>query len=181
MLNVYKIVHNSKIYGPGTRDVIWFRGCSLRCKNCINPELWSAKPQDLISVNKLISKLKSRHVTLLGGEPLQQKDIYSLMKVLVKNNVHTILFTGYELSELKGDMLKSAKLADVIITGRYIDSLKNNKLYLRGSTNQKIIFNTSFYKKKDFNRPNSFEVSINKDNFELRGRSKTLLSDLLDN
>ena len=75
MLKIYKIAHDSKIYGPGIRDVIRFKGCSLHCKNCINPELWSTRGAKLFSVDEAVNQLKSKHLTLLGGEPLQQEDI----------------------------------------------------------------------------------------------------------
>ena len=80
MLKIYKIAHDSKIYGPGNRDVIWFKGCSLHCKNCINPELWSTKGAKLFSVDEAVNQLKSKHLTLLGGEPLQQEDILPFIK-----------------------------------------------------------------------------------------------------
>ena len=54
MLRIYKIAHDSKIYGPGNRDVVWFKGCSLHCKNCINPELWSTKGAELFSVDETV-------------------------------------------------------------------------------------------------------------------------------
>ena len=67
MLNVYKIIHYSTIYGPKMRTVIWFKGCSLRCKGCINPELWSKDPATLYSVEDLVKEVKGKEVTLLGG------------------------------------------------------------------------------------------------------------------
>ena len=80
MLRIYKIAHDSKIYGPGNRDVVWFKGCSLHCKNCINPELWSTKGAELFSVDETVNQLKSKHLTLLGGEPLQQEDILPFLR-----------------------------------------------------------------------------------------------------
>ena len=55
MLKIYKIAHDSKIYGPGIRDVIRFKGCSLHCKNCINPELWSTKGAKLFSIDEAVN------------------------------------------------------------------------------------------------------------------------------
>lgn len=179
MLKIYKIAHNSKIYGPSNRDVIWFKGCSLHCKNCINPELWSFEGANLLSVEETIAQLESKHVTLLGGEPLQQEDILLFIKGLKHKKIGIILFTGYEENELFGDVKKAADLCDVVIYGRYIDKLKDDSLYLRGSLNQSIVFNTRKYKPKQFKKHNSYEVNI-EGNLELHGRNKKLIDDLLE-
>lgn len=179
MLNIYKIAHDSKIYGPGNRDVVWFKGCSLHCKNCINPELWSFDNADLMEIDDLIKELKAKEVTFLGGEPLQQSDILPLIKKLKKLKIGIILFTGYEKSELAGDKKKAADLCDVVIYGRYIDKLKDDSLYLRGSLNQEIVFNSKRYNPDDFIKPNSFELNLN-DEMELHGRNKELIKELLE-
>lgn len=179
MLKVYKIVHDSKIYGPGNRDVIWFKGCSLHCKNCINPELWSSEGASLFSIDEIINNLESKHITLLGGEPLQQEDILLFVKKIKQKRIGIILFTGYEQVELFGDKQKAANLCDVVIYGRYIDRLKDDSLYLRGSLNQTIVFNSNKYKPEQFEKPNSYEVNIS-DEIELHGRTKELIKELLN-
>ena len=179
MLNIYRIAHNSKIYGPGNRDVVWFKGCSLHCMNCINPELWSFDNAHLMEIDDLVKELKSKEVTFLGGEPLEQGDILLLIKKLKKLKFGIILFTGYEKTELDGDKKKAADLCDVVIYGRYIDKLKDDSLYLRGSLNQEIVFNSKRYNPDDFIKPNSFELNLN-DEMELHGRNKVLIKELLE-
>ena len=179
MLKIYKIAHDSKIYWPCGRDVIWFKGCSLHCKNCINPELWSSEGAELFSIDEAIANLKSKHLTLLGGEPLQQDDILPFIKTLKRKRIGIVLFTGYEQSELSGDMRLAADLCDVVIYGRYVDKLRDDSLYLRGSLNQSIAFNTKKYEPNDFEKPNSYEVNITND-LELHGRTKDLINDLLE-
>ena len=179
MLYVYKIAHDSKIYGPKIRDVIWFKGCNLHCKNCINPELWSRNDSNEMDIEMVTRSLKSKHVTFLGGEPLQQEDILVLVKKLKEKNIGIILFTGYEKDELTGDKKEAANLCDVVIYGRYIDELKDDSLYLRGSLNQEIVFNTKRYNPKDFVKPNSYELSMGKE-MELHGRNKELINELLE-
>ena len=179
MLNVYKIAHGSKIYGPGIRDVIWFKGCTLHCKNCINPELWSPDGADQMDVDYLVKQLDSKEITFLGGEPLQQADILSLVKRLKKKRIGIVLFTGYERHELDGDKKKAADMCDVVIYGRYVDKLKDDSLYLRGSLNQEIVFNTKRYNPNDFIKPNSYELEMNNE-LELHGRNKNLINELLE-
>lgn len=95
MLNVYKIAYDSKIYGPNKRTVIWFRGCSIRCKNCINPELWERDSSVNKSVEEVLSLIKNNDVTILGGEPLDQEDLELLIDKLIDQKKSIILFTGY--------------------------------------------------------------------------------------
>lgn len=178
MLNVHRLFHGSKIYGPGTRDVVWFKGCTLRCKGCINPELWSSDPESLYEPTQLADLITNKEVTLLGGEPLQQGKILEFIAELKRRGVGIILFTGYNLSELDGDKLKAAKLCDCVISGPFDPSQKDDTLYLMGSRNQRIDLFTDRYTAKDFQKPSSYEAVIG-DNIELHGRSKTLVGELL--
>lgn len=178
MLRVHKIIHDSRIYGPNARDVIWFKGCSLRCPNCINPELWDSAGSTELTVNSFISLLTSKEVTLLGGEPLEQEDIFSLIKELKKRGYAIILFTGYDMNELNSTQRQAAQMCDVVIYGRYVDELKDDSLYLIGSTNQSIILNTDHYSKRDFDKNNFFEVIIGKE-LEIHGRDKNFVRNLL--
>ncbi len=41
--------------GPGIRTTIFFKGCSLNCQWCHNPESISAKPQKMFNINKCIT------------------------------------------------------------------------------------------------------------------------------
>lgn len=179
MLNVHHLFHGSRIYGPGIRDVIWFKGCTLRCKGCINPELWSTAPERLYDPAKLADEITASEVTLLGGEPLQQSEILSFVKELKRRGVGIVLFTGYNLSELKGDKLKTAKICDCVISGPFDPAQKDDALYLMGSRNQRIDLFTDRYSLEDFKKPSSYEAVIG-DSIELHGRSKTLVEDLLD-
>ena len=44
---VFSIQRNSLVDGPGIRTTVFFKGCSLKCKWCHNPEGISAKGQIL--------------------------------------------------------------------------------------------------------------------------------------
>lgn len=180
MLYVYKIVTHLSIYGPGTRTVIWFSGCSIRCKHCINPELWERDPSLAMSATDVLSKIEDDGVTLLGGEPLDQEDLLTLIKLLKKNNKSIILFTGYSYQDFDSKMKKITSKCDIVISEPYIEELKDDSLYLRGSLNQIIHFNSNRYNEHNFAKNNSYEICANNDNLTICGRNKSLINDLLD-
>jgi pyruvate formate lyase activating enzyme len=47
-------MHYSVHDGPGIRTTVFFKGCSLSCKWCHNPESLSAEPQDVFNAAKCI-------------------------------------------------------------------------------------------------------------------------------
>lgn len=177
MLNVARIISESKIYGPGTRTVIWFQGCSIRCDGCINQELLNFVKKRQCTTQMIISQIKNSRVTLLGGEPLDQIDLLNLLVSLKKAQISVVLFTGYEwnnISQQTKEIIQSC--CDMVISGPYIAVLKDDSLYLRGSTNQQIhVFNnlqsTSIAEKRDYEIVISNEIEVRgriyKDIFEL--------------
>ena len=139
--------------GPGNRLVIWTIGCTKYCFNCTNPELWQKNPKKDIDVYELVKMIKQSvgdqiidGITLTGGDPLEQ--IYELNKLLqLLNNItdDVLIYTGYTLEETKeilsaSDWENLLKYTSVIIDGSYINELNDNKIPLRGSTNQNIIY-----------------------------------------
>lgn len=46
--------------GPGKRLVIWVSGCNAHCEGCANPELWTQKSEQFISVENLASAIKKK-------------------------------------------------------------------------------------------------------------------------
>ena len=88
--------------GPGIRVVIFFNGCSLRCKFCHNPEMFNMQKPN-ITVEELVTKIKrfkpyfkgNGGVTYSGGEPLLQIDfLIELSKALKEENIHIALDTA---------------------------------------------------------------------------------------
>ena len=180
MLNIYRNENNNPIYGPGKRTVIWFRGCSIRCKNCINPELWNRDSNSNKSIEEVVSKISDDGVTLLGGEPLDQEDIELLIDELKSLNKTIILFTGYSKYSYDDRKKRITDKCDVVISEPFINELKDDSLYLRGSTNQIVTINSNIYKESDFNKDNVMEIEISNNNLKSYGRNKNLINDLLD-
>jgi len=133
----------SEIYGHGKRFVIWFSGCTLRCKGCSNAYLWdksSGTPRTTDEImNEILSQNEICGVTFIGGEPLEQgTDLLNLSDRILKTGLDIVLFTGYEPHELNELQCNIVDKAVVIIFGRYVESERDTFLIHRGSRNQSV-------------------------------------------
>lgn len=130
----------SVIDSEGIACVIFFQGCSRRCKNCHNPSLWDFNGGTEVDTNEIIEKIKKHldwydAVVFQGGEPLEQKE--ALKELLIKTKelgLERWLYTGYSEEEIPPDIFN---LCSVIVAGEYIDELKTNGF--PASSNQKVI------------------------------------------
>ena len=155
--------------GPGKRFAIWFQGCSIRCKGCIVPQFWDFDGGKLWEVEEFFSIIKDtakenhiEGVTFLGGEPFDQKEAVAELAYLIKKEeLNLITFTGYLYEDLieRDDhhINQILELTDVLIDGPYLEEKRTENLYLRGSSNQRIIILSARFSPADFNRKNSIE------------------------
>lgn len=135
--------------GPGIRVSIFMQGCSFRCKNCFNEETWDFRggkefTDDTIDeVLKLCEKEHIVGLSILGGEPLHPNNIKGTTKLakafkekFPKKSIW--VWTGFLYDrDLKGKDVFN--YIDVLIDGRYEDSLHDFRLKYRGSSNQRVI------------------------------------------
>lgn len=141
------LIDEDGFLGPSPRYVIWFHGCDKHCPGCIAID-WNRKrePQFNLSVRTIVEAIKDvpflEGVTISGGEPfLQQDALLELIQELHANGLGVIVYTGYQLSELQNFRDKRIDtilaLIDVLIDGRYVSALDDDKPF-RGSSNQQI-------------------------------------------
>ena len=134
--------------GPGKRIAVWLVGCHRHCPGCANPELWSPKPSQKISVEKLSKMIRQMAIerqadglTITGGEPFEQsEELLELLDSLRDLRLNTLVFSGYKLEELQRSekAKKALELIDALIDGEYIREQNDGKAVLRGSANQRI-------------------------------------------
>lgn len=167
-MNIAHIEEQSFIYGPGCRFVIWVQGCSIHCKGCWNKEMWSFKERELSSVEELFGRIENeKHliegITLLGGEPLDQfEEIHQLLSKCRNIGLSTMVFTGYEMSEiLNKEMSEILNLSDILITGKYDEAKRTLNHQWIGSINQEIHYLSD--KHKSFIQKDSNYVEVNID------------------
>jgi anaerobic ribonucleoside-triphosphate reductase activating protein len=130
--------------GPGKRLAIWVQGCSLACKGCINPELWTengGKNIEIASLASSILKIKNHFdgITITGGEPFEQYNALVAFGrfIKMKSNLNILVYSGFTLDELTQkfpDKLFMNSL-DYLIDGRFEKDFAccDN---IRGSSNQ---------------------------------------------
>lgn len=149
--------------GDGLRVVLWCSGCTLNCKNCHNPQTHDFNSGILFTNNttKEILELLDRDyisgLTLSGGHPLEPENIptiYNLVKLVKEKfpNKTIWVYSGYtwefileqdkryeELEINAPSALDILKYCDVLVDGKYKDSLRDVSLPWVGSSNQRVI------------------------------------------
>ncbi|EQB4340934.1 TPA: anaerobic ribonucleoside-triphosphate reductase activating protein [Clostridium botulinum] len=134
--------------GVGTRVSLWVSGCPHKCKGCHNQHYWNKEvgtiftEKDMALIIKLLEKDLSKDFSILGGEPLAPYNIETITDVCKR--IKTIypkksiwIWTGYQYEDLKDKEI--LKYIDVLVDGKFIESLYSDDLSWRGSSNQNII------------------------------------------
>ena len=78
MVNVFKLLKNTQVEGPGKRFCIWVQGCKKHCPDCWAKDTWEFGVGSEYSVDDLFNQIKEvqdiEGVTFLGGEPFEQAE-----------------------------------------------------------------------------------------------------------
>ncbi len=168
-VNVARTLPRSGANGPGLRAVVWAQGCTLACPGCWNPDTWAFTRRSLRDVDALVAEVlgdaEVEGLTLTGGEPFQQARGFAALAAGVRAAGRSVLvFTGYELDELTlPDQRSLLAQADVVVTGRYVETLRAPGLGWRGSSNQRVHFLTQRYGPEDMDGAPEVEVLIGPD------------------
>jgi len=115
---------------------IYFSGCSLRCKDCQNQELWDKSSGEKKFLSEILQKIDdhplAQAVVFLGGEPTDQTPFLEELCQKIKNK-EKVLYTGREFEVLSKNLLENL---DMIICGPY-----KSELHVGGwpaSSNQRV-------------------------------------------
>lgn len=146
-MRYHNITKCDMLNGVGLRVVLWCSHCEHNCPNCQNPQTHdkdSGIPFELQDKEELFEALSKDYIqglTLSGGDPLStlnRNEIAELLKEVKSKfpNKDIWCYTGYTFDECID--FEAIKYIDVLVDGRYIEMLKDNKLKWRGSRGQLI-------------------------------------------
>ena len=150
------IIKNDFAAAPGVCVSFFTQGCPHHCEGCHDPETWNPEGGYEFTNQTLSTVLDSleangihRDLCIMGGEPLcPDNQFLTLMLVnevkekMPKTKIY--IWTGYTLDELKkssniGRIQQILSKCEMIIDGRFVESLRDITLEMRGSSNQNII------------------------------------------
>jgi anaerobic ribonucleoside-triphosphate reductase activating protein len=149
-LDLYGMVNDSIVDGPGLRFSVFVQGCPHNCPGCQNPDSHAFGVGTETDTSEILERIKSNPlldgVTFSGGEPFcQAKALAALGKEIRALGLNIVTFTGYTFEYLYehrdddhgyGELLA---VTDILIDGRFIEELRSLELRFRGSSNQRII------------------------------------------
>ncbi len=139
-INVGSIFYPAFSSTNGIAIEIYLAGCARKekCKGCHNPELWDFSAGMSMEISEIVSLIREKFavdsIAIMGGEPLHNPALFSLLKALKSLNKTIWLYTSYELEDVP-NFIKN--LCDFIKTGTYEEKLRTKDEWL-ASANQKI-------------------------------------------
>lgn len=142
------IEKESIVDGPGLRYVLFSQGCIHMCPGCHNPQTHGFTGGELYEVEDLVREILENPllsgVTFSGGDPFNQAEAFSYVATRLKEKGMNIWsYTGYTIEELRSskDPFQKALLGqvDVLVEGRFVQSLRTLSKPFAGSSNQRVI------------------------------------------
>ena len=145
--------------GIGVRVTLFVSGCTNHCPDCFQPQTWDfhyGKPFTDDTRAEIFAELDKPYInglTVLGGEPFEPENQRDLLPLLQEGrrrypDKSIWCFTGFRLED---ELLRegshprcevTARLLsciDVLVDGKFKEELRDEDLYFRGSSNQRLI------------------------------------------
>lgn len=98
---VHSLESFGTVDGPGTRFVVFLKGCNLRCQFCHNPDTWKLDGAREMSVEEILTEFEkvkefvTGGITITGGEPLLQLEfLIDFAKEAKSRGVHMCIDTS---------------------------------------------------------------------------------------
>lgn len=146
MLSILSIIEDTSVDGPGFRTAIYAAGCPHACPGCHNPESWDIRRGTPMSTDELLRAVLSdpfADVTFSGGDPMHQPEGFTELAAAIKRESSKTIwcYTGYTFEQLLRHPLQAEllKYLDVLVDGPFVQSLRDESLCFRGSSNQRLI------------------------------------------
>jgi len=140
--------------GEGIRCSLYVSGCPFRCQGCWNESIWSfmaGTPYTRELEDRILSDLARPSVqgmTFLGGEPMLNTPVLVPLARRIREEFAGTrdiwCWTGYTWEELARpgetpDKTELVSMVDVLVDGRFVESMRDPLLQFRGSANQRVL------------------------------------------
>ena len=146
MLSILDILEDTTVDGPSFRTAIYAAGCPNACPGCHNPESWDIHRGHPMSTEEILDKVLNdpfADVTFSGGDPMFQPEGFAELAQAIKEKSEKNIwcYTGYTFERLLTNprQRKLLQYIDVLVDGRFRQELRDESLYFRGSSNQRLI------------------------------------------
>ena len=146
MLSIIDIIEDTTVDGPGFRTAIYAAGCPNKCPGCHNPESWDIHRGYWMSTDEILKKVLADNfadVTFSGGDPMFQPEGFTELAsaIKIKSRKNIWCYTGYTFENLLRNprQAKLLEYIDVLVDGKFRKELRDESLYFRGSSNQRLI------------------------------------------
>lgn len=151
------IIYNDVVSGPGFFLTFFTSGCPHHCPGCHNPETWNENYGYEFTdetVREIIDSIHkngiARGLAIQGGEPLYHNNFEIVDRVItavkaVYPSTPVYIWTGnlfeylQQAAAYNPTLRHILSLTDVLIDGPYQEDKRDITLYLRGSSNQRVI------------------------------------------
>ena len=138
--------------GLGWRAVLFVSGCPHNCPNCHNKAAQDYNYGQEFDKESIIKRICDnsilKGITISGGEPLCKENITEVADFIedvkkVRPEFNVWCYSGYTMEQLQSrndeTTNRALKDIDVLVDGRFVESMKKPNLKFRGSENQRII------------------------------------------
>ena len=146
MLHYLYTYSETIVDGDGIRFSIYLSGCTHRCRGCHNPESWDINRGRWMSTDEILQKVLAdsfADVTFSGGDPMYQPEGFTELAHAIKRQSRKNIwcYTGYTFETLLHNprQAKLLEYIDVLVDGKFKEELRDEDLYFRGSSNQRLI------------------------------------------
>ncbi|MCL1121610.1 anaerobic ribonucleoside-triphosphate reductase-activating protein [Shewanella seohaensis] len=152
-MNYHQYYPVDVVNGPGTRVTLFVSGCEHQCRGCYNQSTWDVRSghlfdktmEDMLIADLQDERIVRRGLSLSGGDPLLPANLEGILALVKRVKTECPgkdiwLWTGYTWDALTDMQRAVLEYVDVLVDGKFEQSLADPSLPYRGSSNQVIRF-----------------------------------------